>query len=89
MTDKPKLGVVSTLPVKPQQSVPERLRALADKIDAGEYGAVDDCILIWAGDRTTADCGDLSAAEAYFLLSVITRQILDNTLYGSGEVDGE
>ena len=88
MTDKPKLGVVSNLPIKPKQTVPERLRALADQIDAGEYGAVEDCILVWAGDRTTADCGDLSASEAYFLLSIITRQILDNTLYGAQE-DGE
>jgi hypothetical protein len=85
MTDKPKFGVVSNLPVKPQQTVPERLRALADQIDAGEYGAVEDCILIWAGDRTTADCGDLSASEAHFLLSITTRQILDNALFGALE----
>lgn len=42
MTDKPKFGVVSSLPVKPKQTVPERLRALADQIDAGEYGAQEE-----------------------------------------------
>lgn len=91
MTDKPKLGVVSTLPLKKQESAADRLRALADRMDSGYYGEILQCVPVWLCDNGLfVDAGYSAADEAHFLLTLGQRSLVDEVLYGgNAEEDDE
>lgn len=51
------------------RDVPATLRALAERMEAGDYGQVTGCVIVWQSDRVDISyCGNGEAAPRAHLL---------------------
>lgn len=67
---------------RPREDIPGALRALADRIDAGEVGEVVCMAVVLLGDRLHAYRAGPATdpASLYFVLSAAAQRVMDGAL---------
>lgn len=74
---KPDLKVVQ-FPQSPTKDVPASLRKLADDIESGRYGPVDNCGMVFMGNHLNVfGFGDIDGADAHMMFCAASR-LLEN-----------
>lgn len=87
---KPSLSVVETIYDSNSTDIAATLRKIADEIDSGALGDVNECALVHGGDRgfVTYGLGGTDGASIYMLFALGMKKILDGVAY-LGELQTE